>query len=376
MLPQRHHPPHPSTFARVGVLVYGLLIIYASLYPFSGWHDNGIAPWAFLSAPLPYYWTGFDVVTNIVGYIPLGMLAVLALYPRVRGVAALLIATAGCVLMSGAMEGLQTFLPSRVSSNLDFYTNSGGGLIGALIGWRLSHALLEQSMFLILRRRWFLHDAGRGLIVAGLWPLAQIYPQGYLFGHGQLMPALSDFLSDWLESPVDLGALLRHGLDLSIEQFWLAETIIAACGLTGAMLLLLVLLRPSAPRVRLFFGLLLLTLAFKSLASALLFAPSNAFAWITPGAEGGLLFGSAMLFGLTFAPPVAQRRIAAAMLAIALLIVNIIPPNPYFVATMQTWIQGKFLNFNGAAHFLSLFWPYLAIWFLLHHTHRKKRAGV
>ena len=41
---------------------------------------------------------------------------------------------------------------------------------------------------------------------------------------------------------------------------------------------------------------------------------------------------------------------------------------------MQGWTQGKFLNFNGAAQFLSLLWPFLALWFLLHRTHREPRA--
>jgi hypothetical protein len=113
-------------------------------------------------------------------------------------------------------------------------------------------------------------------------------------------------------------------------------------------------------------------LAVKAMASALFFAPENAFAWLTPGAQGGLLFGTAMVFGLAFAPPVAQRRIAAVMLVISLLVVNIVPANPYFVVTLQTWVQGKFLNFNGAAQFLSLFWPFFALWFLLHSVHRQK----
>lgn len=371
--PDTKQPPVvASTFARVGALVYALLIAYASLYPFAGWRNNGIAPWAFFSAPLPYYWTGFDVVTNILGYLPLGVLIAFALYPKIRGVGAVLLATAGCALLSAAMEALQTYLPSRVSSNIDFFTNSAGGLLGAVAGVYLGGIFLEQSGFLQLRRRWFLHDAGRGLIVVGLWPLAQIYPQAYLFGHGQLTPLLSDWLSDWLAKPIDLGALLRGELTLTSEQYWLSEAVITACGLTGAMLVLFVVLRRTAPRALLAATLLAATLAMKSLASALLFAPINAFTWITPGAQGGLLFGSAMLFGLAFAPATAQRRIAVLMLAISLATVNAIPANPYFLATLQTWVQGKFLNFNGAAHFLSLLWPFLAIWFLLHPAHRVK----
>jgi hypothetical protein len=110
----------------------------------------------------------------------------------------------------------------------------------------------------------------------------------------------------------------------------------------------------------------------KALASALVFTPENAFAWLTPGAQGGLLFGAAMVFGLAFAPPVAQRRIAALMLIVSLMVVNYVPANPYFVVTLQTWVQGKFLNFNGAAQFLSLLWPFFALWFLLHPVHRRK----
>ena len=35
------------------VWIYTVLIVYASLYPFDNWRIQGIAPWAFLTAPLP-----------------------------------------------------------------------------------------------------------------------------------------------------------------------------------------------------------------------------------------------------------------------------------------------------------------------------------
>ncbi|MGZ3158151.1 MAG: VanZ family protein [Burkholderiaceae bacterium] len=367
-----HHPIRASTFARVGLVMYMLLIIYASWYPFTGWHSNGLSPFAYLFAPLPHYWTFFDVVTNIIGYAPLGLLLVFALYPAVRGVYALVIATVCSLLLSGAMEAVQTFLPTRVSSNLDFFTNIGGAFVGAIAGVILTPKFLERSRLLQYRNRWFLREASRGFVVIGLWPLAQIYPQGYLFGHGQIMPILSGWLSDWYATTIDLSAMLRHGAELSPEQYWLSEAIMTACGLTGALLTLLFLLRKNAPAAPIAALLLVGALTVKALASALFFTPDNAFAWLTPGAEGGLLFGVAMVFGLAFAPPVAQRRVAVVMLMISLLVVNIVPANPYFVATLQTWVQGKFLNFNGAAQFLSLFWPFFALWFLLHSVHRQK----
>jgi VanZ family protein len=362
-----------SVFARIGLVFYTLLIVYASWFPFSGWHNNGLSPLAYLTAPLPHYWTAFDVITNVIGYIPLGILLVFSVYPRIKGAWAVPVAVVGGALLSAAMEAVQTYLPSRVPSNLDLMTNSAGTLIGAVAGMLGSRIFLEESRLLHLRSRWFSHEASRGLVVIALWPLAQLYPQGHLFGHGQILPILSSWLSRWLTTPVDLGALLRGEVDLSAEQYWLAETIITACGLTGAVLTLLCVLRARAPRAAMAFALIAAALMVKTLSMALLFSPENAFAWLTPGSEGGLLIGTMMLFGLSFAPHVAQRRVAALALITSLAVVNAIPANPYFAATLQEWVQGKFLNFSGAAQFLSLLWPLFTLWFLYHPVHAVKR---
>lgn len=360
------YSPRPSAFLRAGLLVYLLLIVYASWYPFSGWKDVGIQALPILLAPWPRYWTVFDLVTNVVGYIPLGALTVFSLHPKVRGWLAIAMAIFCGIVVSGAMEAGQSFLPNRVPSNLDFFTNIGGAVIGALVGVRLSPVFLEPGRLYLLRQHWFTHHASRGLIVLALWPLAQIYPQAYLMGHGQIVPILSGWLSTLLATPVDLGDLLRYGATLTVEQFWLAETIITACGLTGAVLTLLCLLRKGAPKAALAAAFVGAALLIKSLASALLFSPHNAFSWLTPGATGGLLVGALMLSGLGFAQPPVQRRLAIFMLLLSLAIVNIVPANHYFTVTLQTWIQGKFLNFNGAAQFLALSWPFLALSYLIH----------
>ncbi len=59
-------------------LSYAALIVSASLFPFSGWRDQGLAPWSYLSAPWPRWWTGFDLGINVVGYLPLGFLLAVA----------------------------------------------------------------------------------------------------------------------------------------------------------------------------------------------------------------------------------------------------------------------------------------------------------
>ena len=365
--------PRGSPVARAALLAYLLLIVYASWFPFTGWNNSGLSPFAYLTMTAPKYWSGFDVMVNVVGYIPLGMLIVPSLFPRVRGVWAVLLTAVLGVLISGTMEAVQTFLPSRVPSNLDLFTNAIGCFAGAFIGAIGARSYLNQSRWYQLRQSWFAPHASQGLVLLALWPLAQIYPQGYLFGHGQVLPILSEWLSAWFDTSIDLVAMLRPGAAMSVEQYWLSETIITACGMTGAVLTMLCMLRRGAPRTTLVVCLIGSAILVKSLASSLLFTPDNAFVWITPGAQGGFLIGLIMLAGLAFAPQVAQRRLAIVTLVLSLLVVNTIPVNPYFVSTLQAWVQGKFLNFNGAAQFLSLMWPFFALWFLLLPSHKLNR---
>lgn len=365
----------PSTVSRAALLAYLLLIVYASWFPFTGWRKSGLPPFAFANLDWPRYWTAFDASVNVVGYIPLGVLVVYSMYPHVRGILAVILATLCGMLVSGVMEAVQTFLPSRVPSNLDFFTNSFGALVGAVVGALSARTYLDRSRLYKLRLRWFAPHAGQGLVLIALWPLAQIYPQPYLFGHGQVLTILSGWLSRLLEMDIDLVGMIRRGGAMTPEQYWLSETIITACGLTGAALCLLCLMRRgSAPRGVLVAVLIGAALVVKALASAILFTPDNAWVWVTPGAEGGLVIGVLMVAGLAFAPQVAQQRLAVLTLLISLLVVNTIPVNPYFVATLQTWTQGKFLNFNGAAQFLSLMWPFFAIWWLLLPSHRLNRS--
>ena len=101
-------------------LLYAALIVYASLFPFTGWRDQGIAPWAYLQAPWPQYWTRFDLVSNLIGYMPLGFLLTLSMLQPVRGPwLAAVLATLATGLLSFAMESLQSYLPTRVASNVE-----------------------------------------------------------------------------------------------------------------------------------------------------------------------------------------------------------------------------------------------------------------
>src|SRR4051812_3107291 len=114
---------------------FAALIAYASLYPFSDWTwPPGHGFVALLQLPWPRYFIRFDIVANLLGYIPLGALVYGGM---VRGggralrafVAALLLSA----LLSYAMEVTQNFLPPRVPSLLDLATNAAGAAIGAVL---------------------------------------------------------------------------------------------------------------------------------------------------------------------------------------------------------------------------------------------------
>ena len=94
--------------------IFAALIVYASLYPFEGWRDQGIAPWAFLFGPWPRYWSQFDLIANFLGYAPWGFLVALALLRTRRLARPFLWAVLICSFFSLFLEMLQNHLPQRV----------------------------------------------------------------------------------------------------------------------------------------------------------------------------------------------------------------------------------------------------------------------
>ncbi len=174
-----------SPLARLLLLVYALLVVYASLYPLAGWRDHGASPFEFLFAPWPRYSVAFDVAADIFGYLALGALAVLALDARVRPGAAVLAAVLGGAALSLVLEALQSYLPSRVPSLIDLLANAAGALAGALLG--LAAAPWTRSLH-GWRARYFLPGglAELGLALLGLWIFMQLNPAMLLFGGGDL----------------------------------------------------------------------------------------------------------------------------------------------------------------------------------------------
>lgn len=339
----------PSPLARYLAAAYALLVIYASLHPFSGWRDTGAPLPDFLAAALPpRYFTLFDLSINILAYVPLGFLLVPALHPRLRlGYAAVLAVFAGLAL-SLSMEMLQHYLPARVPSNLDLACNGVGALIGATLGMNWGRALVDGGRLHALRMRLITHGktADFGLVLLGLWLLTQLNPEILLFGTGDLRMLLG-----------------LEPLPYSAKRFVFIEAGVTAGGTLAAGLIASSLLQ--TPR-RWELGLLfILALVIRAFAGSLLVSAAQFGHWITPGNMLGLACGTLALLFAMLMPRLAQRMLAALSLFFTTALVNLAPENPYLAATLQVWQQGHFLNFNGVTRLVSSLWPFAALPYLM-----------
>lgn len=343
---ETHDPP---LLARKLAVAYCLLIVYASLYPVVTWRDNGIELLAFLSVPWPRYWTALDLGLNILAYIPLGFLLTAGLVQWQGKRRAALLAFFLALALSLCLEVLQNYLPSRIPSNVDLLTNGLGGLLGTLCGLLWGHSLHAGGTAHRWRVRHLHHGimADYGLVLALLWLLTQLSPEILLFGTGNVRHLLG----------------LPPALDFTVERFLMVEGSIAAGGVLGAGLLVWRLMR--LPQRWPVFAFLLLALAIRSGSAVLLLTPEDLWRWATPGARYGLALGLLLLYGATFLPRVSQQSIAALVLVLTAIVVNLAPENPYLLQSQSVWRQGHFLNFNGLTRLVASIWPFLALVFLV-----------
>lgn len=349
---------------------YAALIVYASLYPFAGWRDQGIAPWEFLWSPWPKYWTGFDVAANTGGYVPLGFLLALgfmrrggqAFAPTVRmaavGTAALVAAA-----LSLLMEALQTYLPSRVPSNVDFGLNVAGALLGAVLaaGLEMAGAIDHWSRF---RVRWFVEDARGALVLLALWPFALLFPASVPFGLGQVLERLEAAMADWLADTPFLEWMPVRDVELQ-PLVPGAELICVALGTLIPCLLGYSVMHSLARRALFAGAAVAVGVGATALSAALSWGPAHAWAWLSLPVQLGLMAGMVLAMVLLPAPPRACAALVLAGLVLHLSLLNQAPASAYFTDTLQAWEQGRFIRFNGLAQWLGWTWPYAALFYVL-----------
>ncbi|MDD4887382.1 MAG: VanZ family protein, partial [Thiomonas sp.] len=324
-MPTQTQPARPvSRFSRYALAGYALLIVYASLYPFSDWRWQGLMPFDFVRAPLPRYITASDLLINVGGYLPLGYLLARTLPARWPRWLSWLVASVLASAVSFSMESLQALLPMRVSSNLDWLTNSVGGVLGAAICVWLLPRLRLAALLRLWRERWFAPHVGDGLLLLALWPVALLWPAAVLFGTGQIGPTLLQPALDTDTWRVLSAWFVNSGLRLPdfTPMSALRQTGITASMLVGSILMLAALLRPGAPRLRLALALTLTGLLAVSLSAALSFGPDHALAWATVPTLRSVALGLVIGLPLAYLPPRWSAVAGALSLLLALAWIN------------------------------------------------------
>jgi VanZ family protein len=330
-------------------LLYGLAIVFASLQPFSPW----IAPeldtpfWPFARWPLR--WTRFDVIANVIAYVPFGIFIALGprrATPRARTA----LAFAAGLTLSFALETLQMFVPPRDANLIDLAANSFGALLGGLAGASLVRAERARRALRSIRDQVFLggHLGDIGIALMVLWLVAQVNPSIPLFALTFDVEQARDATAQFASAP-DTAATLIEAAGTALQ-------------LTGVGLFLALLLRER----RYIGGAVLLmigaALVAKGVAAVLVLKPAVWETWLKPGVSFGMGAGLLVLFATAVLPrPALVATCATALLASLLLpALAVDVPSARAPVTLFNWRYGHLLNFNGLTQTVLLMWPILA----------------
>ncbi len=344
-------PPSSTRLRRYLAAGYALLIVYASLFPFAGWKEQGLEFGDVLTARLSLAHSWFDLVINVIAYLPLGLLLGLMLRARAAAGWAVLLATAGGMALSVSMEYAQMYLPGRISSNVDLLANSCGTLLGALMATFAPQAwlaLLARARAQMFRAG---GDADFGLALLALWALAQINPA---------LPMLGNvFISQVMSSPF---------LPMPPAAFsWLESGAMALNVLMVGCLLLTLRQRGSSAIVALVLILCAVALA-KFIAAALLLKSWALLLWLHGGAVLGIVAGL-MLVAFAGRLPYGVFRWYAGMAAatyIGLTQGFMESGRPASAQPLYYWHYGHLLNYNVLSQTILLVFPLLLLGYLWH----------
>ena len=335
----------PTRLPQYLAALYALMIVYASLEPFSGWMAPLPDTPFFLFAPWPRRFTRFDVAINVLAYAPFGFL--LALIGR-RGLLRQLGAAIGVgAVLSFAMESAQMLLPMRDADTLDFVSNSLGAAAGGLVGVLFNAVPGLRERVAQWRARVFLGgQAGDfGLALLAIWLVSQINPG---------IPLFAATFDPSLELARDLAGTLLQAAE-------------SAFNVIGVGLFLALLLRQRRNLGGAVLALIGVALGLKIIAAMLLLKSAAWESWLKPGVSAGVATGALVLMFAIWLP----RPVRTALCAIALLsslVAPLLAPDMWQARpplAMFDWPYGQLLNFNGLTHAVLVIWPLLASAYLL-----------
>jgi VanZ family protein len=338
----------PFFLARLMLILYLCLVAYASLTPFNFSIISHLKIWSWLLAPTPRYIPIFDVLSNVIGYLPFGFLMVVSLFPKFLKWQAFIITLFLGMAFSGVLESLQTYLPTRIPSLIDLYSNALGVLIGALFALPMSPQWLSGNQAERVRESIFGNQQGFFLLMI-LCPLAQIYPQNAWLGMGDL-GMLETRISPYWTMPLDHAS-----------QEILITLLATFC--IGTLFLLGI--KKKASPMKLVAGLFIFMVGLKLIISQFQFGQIGASTWWGTSVFIGLVAGFLLIYLAQFLSKQKLRILSLLALLSLIVLVNVLPYNPYFHSLLEQLPQGKLTHINGLFAWISIIWPFLAIFVLL-----------
>jgi len=320
----------------------------------SGWRQTGLPIFDFLVAPWPKYFEVGEIIVNLIGYIPLGFIVVLALPQRWTCKKNVVVTVLFAMSLSFCIETVQNFLPMRVASNVDLAANSLGALLGAMFGARCGQAIFAPGRGLARWRERYIADGGlagdAALILIILWVFVQLTPDQLLFAGGELRRLLD--IAPPL--PFEPGRLIAFETAQTASMM-LAVGLFARCTLRASSSVSVV-------------ALLMLGAGARLVGSACFFVPSSPLAWLTPGVQYGFFTGIVLLFIALRLPRVAQHALAGASLLMASVLINMMPESPYFLRSVSDGPviirRANYPNFYALCRLIAAIWPFVALAYL------------
>lgn len=331
--------------------VWLLLLAYASLFPFVPWR---VPPGEALQEALaiPRYLMRSDVVFNVLAYIPLGTLG--TLFFRQRGARAIRNAIFLGVGFSLSMEICQLFIPSRVASLADVLANGSGAALGALVFADPVYSMFTSPLGK-LRNEYILAGAwgDAGLVLIGLWLLAQFNPALPFFGAG------------------NIGE--RSAPELMLVQ-WVAVGL-GTCGF--GLFVSSIVRRFGALRVTVV--LLSLALWLKFAASSLMLQPNFSAEWVSLGRIAGIVGGVAALVPLRRLGRLGRIYVALVLVLAGAMLSKIFGAYSAMEELLRLfrWPHGQLASFATLTRFIHELWPVAAVVFLValfFHVRREPEA--
>lgn len=335
------------------VLGYTLLVLYASLTPFSGWRAPGHGIFEFIDAPLPRYTMAFDLAVNVLAYVPLGFLAALSVAPGLHPFVAAVAGTLAGAGLSFGMEVAQAFLPGRVSSNLDLITNSGGAMFGAFVAARARAAPAIARRIASWRARLFLpgRETDLGIALVALWFFSQLDPSLPLLG--------IVFFSTGIQAQ-----LAGLGAD---SAFRFLGPISVNLTLMSLGLMLMLLMRTHRSALAALALLVWIAALMKLVAASILLRSEAAFLWVSNEIVWAIILGAALVSLAALLPQKHVLKLCALALVGTIVLAMLRPGEAHSFLSLRffRWSDLQLIRYTGLSATVAEVWPCAALLYLL-----------